>query len=72
MKQIYKVFKTYSSNEDKSKYYQECVDKEIVNLVVTSKQKYATVEWDLITLDNSTQVRKDDKLCSLGNDIRDL
>lgn len=72
MTQTYKVFTTYATTEDKNIYFQECVKKEIVNVVVTKKQKYASVEWDLITLDNSNQMRKDDKNCSFEDDIREL
>ncbi len=72
MTQQYKIFTAYTKIEDKNKYFQECVEKEIVNLVATTKRKYASIEWDLITLDNSKQVRKDDKNCSFGDDIREL
>ncbi len=72
MTQPYKIFTASTKIEDRNKYFQECVDKEIVNVVVTTKPKYASVEWDLITLDNSKQVRKEDENCSLGEDIREL
>jgi len=72
MTQSYRLFTTYSKIEDKNKYFQECIENEIVNIVVTVKRKYASVEWDLITLDNSRQVRKNDINCSLGDDIIEL
>ncbi len=72
MTQAYRIFTIYSKIEEKNKYFQECIEKEMVNVVVTVKQKYASVEWDLITLDNAEQTRRDDKNCSLGDDIREL
>ena len=72
MTKPYKIFTAYTKVEDRNKYFQECIEKEIVNIVATTKQKYASVEWDLITLDNSKQMRKNDKKCSLEDDIREL
>lgn len=72
MTQSYKIFTTYSKIEEKNKYFQECIKKGIVYVVVTAKQKYVSVEWDLITLDNAEKIRRDDKNCSLGDDIRKL
>jgi len=68
----YKIFSIYTDKKDGGGYFQECVEKEIVLLVATTKRKYATVEWDLITLDNSKQMRIGDKGCSLGYDIEQL
>ena len=38
MTQSYRLFTTYSKIEDKNKYFQECIENEIVNIVVTAKR----------------------------------
>lgn len=71
MKTTYQVFSTSNAAERKSKYYEECSVKGIVNVVAISKRKYTHVEWDFHTFELQNRIDSLEN-CSLEEDIREL
>ena len=71
MTQSYKTFTSHSTVENRNAYFQECIENETVNVIVVEKQNYASVEWDLITLNSAQRKIKDEKCCSLAEELRD-
>ncbi|MCK5789146.1 MAG: hypothetical protein KAH32_09110, partial [Chlamydiia bacterium] len=69
MAQDYAVFKTNSPAEATNKYYQECIDQVKVHIVITTKRKYASIDYDFDTLNNDKQHIKNKSNCQISDKI---
>ncbi len=67
MSQDYAVFK--NNTTDANKYYQECIDQVKVYIVITTKRKYACIDYDFDTLNNDKQHIKSLSKCSISDKI---
>ena len=69
MLQDYVVFKTNSPAEATNKYYRECIDQTKVHIVITTKRKYARIDYDFDTLNNAKQHIKNLSKCNISDKI---
>ena len=69
MAQDYGIFKTNSPKEDILKYYLECIAQVKVHIVITTKRKYARIDYDFDTLNNDKQHIKNKSNCQISDKI---
>ncbi len=70
MQQDYKVFKENTPIEVTNQYFQQCIDEEKVQIVIKTMRKYARIEYDFITLDNTKRGIEDLSQCNIDDKIR--
>ena len=70
MLQDYKVFKQNTPTEITNRYFKQCVDVEKVYIVINTMRKYARIEYDFITLDNSKRAIEDLSHCNIDDKIQ--
>ena len=70
MLQDYAVFKTNSTVEARNKYYQECIEQIKVHIVITTKRKYACINYDFDTLNNAKQHIRNLSKCNIDDKIK--
>ncbi len=70
MLQDYAVFKNNTTAETTNKYYQECIDQVKVHIVITTKRKYARIDYDFDTLNNAKQHIKNLSKCNISDKIK--
>ena len=70
MLQDYAVFKNSTTAETTNKYYQECIARVKVHIVITTERKYARIDYDFDTLNNDKQHIKNLSKCNIGDKIK--
>lgn len=58
MKPEYKTISSSSFNHSDVPYFQECQEQNKIMLIVTTKRKYASVQYDLLSLEGNTRTIK--------------
>jgi len=71
LKTPYKIFTRSTKAEEIKQHFKDCQENENIHIQVKAKNKFASVEWDLITLNSINHIRVNDT-CILGKDIEKL
>ncbi len=69
MLQDYAVFKNNLPIKTTNKYYQECIDQVKVHIVIITKRKYASINYDFDTLNNAKQHIRNLSKCNISDKI---
>ena len=70
MLQNYVVMKNNDPVELRNRHYKQCVEQKQVQIVITTRRKYARIDYDFDTLNNAEQSIKDLGNCNIAEKIR--
>jgi hypothetical protein len=70
MAQKYIVIKKNHSIELQNRYYKQCIEQNQVQVVITTMRKYARIDYDFDTLNNTERSIKDLSDCNISEKIR--